>query len=376
MILIVLLLPFAGESPAVKAFDTFHTQSVYQLADTCDDLNDMGEMGKLLVDCFDGMRYVIVLASRSKKPANIAEVAPHLKPITETVAKIRAVRLKREFDNHYKAMMEMLACMSWVTCEAPSQLPAPFVKECVGSSEFWSNRIRKEFKGKDAPYQIEFCDNMKKLLNDLAAYITEHHKTGLTFNPKGVSLAEAAIRLADNPDTVKAAEEAEKVATKTKKRQSAVGNTVKGGNLMGMMSELAQRQTADGSSAATGLKKVSVHGLSHFFFLVRSCWSPYLISVFDRFPKINKLGAKSSKGATHLHRSSNLKLLHPQRRQPPRKRRAYQFLSISNVEQNGSLRIKPKKARSNTVTVDLSRLKLRIQSSRSMCTTVTRLQSR
>ena len=39
-----------GETPAVKAFDTFLTQSVYPLADTCDDLNDMGDMGKLLVD--------------------------------------------------------------------------------------------------------------------------------------------------------------------------------------------------------------------------------------------------------------------------------------------------------------------------------------
>mmetsp|Transcript_11917 Transcript_11917/g.28546 ORF Transcript_11917/g.28546 Transcript_11917/m.28546 type:complete len:513 (-) Transcript_11917:1057-2595(-) len=246
-----------GETPAVKAFDTFLTRSVYPLADTCDDLNDMGDMGKLLVDAFDGAKYVVVLASRSKKPASIAEIAPHLKPITENVAKIRSLRLKREFDNHCKAIMEMLACMSWVTCEAPAQLPAPFVKECIGSSEFWSNRIRKDFKGKDAPYQIAFCDNMKKLLTDLAAYITEHHKTGLTFNPKGVSLAEAAIRLSDDPEAVEAAEKAAEEATKTKKRQSAVGNTVKGGNVMGMMAELAQRKNADGSSAATGLKKVS-----------------------------------------------------------------------------------------------------------------------
>lgn len=251
------MLPFSstGETKAVKAFDSFLTQSVYPLADTCDDL-DMGDMGKLLVDTFDGAKYVVVLASRSKKPASIAEIAPHLKPITENVGKIRSLRLKREFDNHCKAMMEMLACMSWVTCEAPAQLPAPFVKECIGSSEFWSNRIRKEFKGKEAPYQIAFCDNMKKLLTDLAAYITEYHKTGLTFNPKGVSLAEAAIRLSDDPEAVQAAEKAANEATKTGKRQSAVGHTVKGSNVMGMMAELAQRKNADGSSAATGLKKV------------------------------------------------------------------------------------------------------------------------
>lgn len=228
--------------------------SVYKLADTCDDLNDMGALGKLLVDTFDGMRYVIVLASRSKKPADLTELAPHLKPITDNVTKIRGLRLKREFDNHYKAIMEMLACMSWVTCQAPQQLPAPFVKECIGSSDFWSNRIRKEFKGKDAPYQIAFCDNMKKLLQELASYIEAHHKTGLTFNPRGVSLAEAAIRLSDTPQANAAAQAAEKEAKKT--RPSVVGNVVKGGNVMGLMSELAGRKNQDGSSAATGLKKV------------------------------------------------------------------------------------------------------------------------
>jgi hypothetical protein len=334
----------------------------------------MGEMGKLLVECFDGMRYVIVLASRSKKPASIAEIAPHLKPITENVTKIRGLKLKREFDSHYKAVMEMLACMSWVTLEAPSQLPAPFVKECIGSSEFWSNRVRKEFKGKDAPYQIEFCDNMKKLLNDLAAYITEHHKTGLTFNPKGVSLAEAAIRLSDDPEAVKAAEEAEQVATKTKKRQSAVGNTVQGGNLMGMMSELALRQTADGSSAATGLKKVSVSSFRFLHVLItRRLTHPSI--VFCRFLKINKLGAKSSAEVKHLHRWLNRKLLRP-RRQSLRKRRACQLLSINNVERSGLWKTKPKKARSNTVTLESLKSKLVTQRNRFTFLTVTKLPSR
>lgn len=301
--------PFIGESEAVKAFDKFLTVSVYKLADTCDDLNDMGDLGKLLVDAFDAMRYVIVLASRSKKPANLADLVPHLKPITEKVSKIRALRLKREFDNHYKAMMEMLTCMSWVTCQAPQQLPAPFVKECIGSSDFWSNRIRKEFKGKDAPYQIAFCDNMKKLLQELASYITTHHKTGLSFNPKGVSLAEAAIRLSDTPEADAAAKAAEKEAKKA--RPSAVGNTVKGGNVMGLMSELAGRKSKDGSSAATGLKKVRLHdALCVLFKHSRTCLT---CSFCSRSPKINKPGARSLREVISQHQShqSQLLLLHP-----------------------------------------------------------------
>jgi hypothetical protein len=247
-----------GDTPALKAFDKFKNNAVYDLADACDDL-EMGSLGKELTEAFEGMRYVILLASKSKQPASLAELGSHLEPITEPVAKIRALRLSRDFDNHMKAMMEMVACVSWVTCSAPSQLPAPFVKECIGSSDFWSNRIRKEFKGKDdakSKHQLAFCNGMKKLLTDLAAYIDENHKTGLTFNPKGVSLAEASIRLSDNPLADAAAAATVKEDQKTHKRASLVGNTVKAGNMLGMVAELVGRKNEDGTSAATGLKKV------------------------------------------------------------------------------------------------------------------------
>lgn len=250
----------AGDTPSLKAFDKMMHGAVYKLADTCDDLEGMGDLGKLLTETFAGMRYVVLLASRSKEPEDMMELQSHLTPITDVVPKIKALRLHRDYDNHMKAVMEMLTCVSWVTCRAPAQLPAPFVKECVGSSDFWSNRIRKEYKGKDdekAKLQLAFCDGLKQLLNDLAAYIEEYHKTGLTFNPKGVSVAEAAIVLTDNPLTDAATTATRNNDKRTNKRASAVGNTVKGGNVAGMMAELAGRRNEDGSSAATGLKKVS-----------------------------------------------------------------------------------------------------------------------
>ena len=250
-----------GDTPSLKAYDKFMSSSVYKFADSCDDLGGMDNTGKLVVEVFEGMKYVLILASRSKQPNDMVELQPYLKPITDAVTKIRGLRLKRDYDNHIKAIMEMLTCVSWVTCRAPSQLPAPFVKECIGSADFWSNRIRKEYKGKDgddlATKQIAFCDNLKKLLSNLASYIEEYHKTGVTFNPKGVSIAEAAIVLSDTPASAAAAAAAEKVAHKTKP-SGPMGNVVKGGNVMGLMSELAGRRTGDGASAATGLKKVSM----------------------------------------------------------------------------------------------------------------------
>lgn len=247
----------SGENEALKAFEKFLTTSVYKFADACDDLKGMDDMGKLVVEVFEGMRYVLVLASKSKQPADMTGLQPHLTPITDACAKIRKVRLKRDFVNHEKTVNEMLACVSWVTCRAPTQLPAPFVKEVIGSADFWSNRIRKEYKGKDAPAQIAFCDGSKKVLVDLAAYVVEHHKTGVTFNPRGVSLAEAAAVLSDTPASAAAAAAVQKTEKKQHKTNPLVGGVVKGGNVAGLMSELAGRRSDDGSSAATGLKKVT-----------------------------------------------------------------------------------------------------------------------
>ena len=249
----------ALESPAVKAFDKYSNTTCYKFADACDDL-EMGEMGNLLTKFFEGMRYVIVLASLSKQPADMSELMAHLKPITDPMGEIKKLRLSRDFDNHFKAICEMLACCSWVTCRPPAQLPAPFVKECIGSSDFWSNRIRKDFKGKDddkAKLQLAFCDTLKATIIELSDYITEYHKAGLTFNPKGVSLAESAIRMTDTPLQDAAVEASRKKDQQSGKKNQDIGNTVKGGNMLGLVSELANRRSGDGSSAATGLRKVS-----------------------------------------------------------------------------------------------------------------------
>jgi len=247
------------DSPAVKAFDTYSNTVVYKCADNCDDLT-MGDMGKLLVKFFEGMRYVVVLASLSKQPADMAELSKHLKSITEPMSQIKQLRLSRDFDSHQKAICEMMACCSWLTCRPPAQLPAPFVKECIGSSDFWANRIRKEFKGKDddkSKLNLSFCDSLKATIVELSNYISEHHKTGLTFNPKGVSLAESAIRMTDNPLQDAAVEASRKKDQQAGKKNQDIGNTVKGGNMLGLVSELATRRSVDGSSAATGLKKVT-----------------------------------------------------------------------------------------------------------------------
>ena len=247
-----------GEAPAVKAFDAYVKGSVVPLAQTCDSLGELENAGTLLLDAWEGVRAIIVLASRAKAPAeSLGEaLTPYLGKTQEAVKKIRDLRLKRDWDRHQKTLVEMTGALSWILFKPPQQLPAPFVKEALGSAEFWSNRIRKDFKGKDET-QIAFCDNVKKALAELAKYIEEYHKAGLSFNPRGVSLAEAAIVLSDEVGD-QPAQALPDGKSPVGKRHPTLKGVAAGGNVGGLMSELAGRKSADGSSAATGLRKVRV----------------------------------------------------------------------------------------------------------------------
>jgi adenylyl cyclase-associated protein len=245
-----------GESPAVKAYDAYVKSAVVPLAQTCDSLDGLEKTGSLLLDAWEGVRLIIVLASRSKMPAESLGEAfgPYLTKTREAVKKMRDLRLKRDMDRHQKTLIEMVGALSWILFKPPQQLPAPYVKEALGSAEFWSNRIRKDFKGKDET-QIAFCDNVKKALVELAKYIEEFHKAGLTFNPRGVSLAEAAIVLTDEVDKPAPAMHDGKSPV-AKRHPTLKGTGTSSGNVGGLISELTGRKNADGSSAATGLRKV------------------------------------------------------------------------------------------------------------------------
>ena len=239
-------------SPGVEAYDEHVKNTVTPLVTACKELGEMDTVGDRLKDGWAGIRVIVVLASRSKLPEGDlpTELQPHLKPVQTALEEIRKLRLDRKFDWHLKAIMEMMTCLSWVLIKPPRGTPAGFCKEAIASCEFWSNKIRKEYKGKDDK-QIAFCDALKAVGNDLVAYITEYYKTGLTFNPRGVSLAEAAVTLQNSAPS---AEENDPTLSPRRRHLSISGGA---GGMTGIMAELQKKQTSDGASAATGLRKVN-----------------------------------------------------------------------------------------------------------------------
>lgn len=204
----------------------------------------MKDTGSHIDAIWKGTRDIVEIGTKCKKPGNVqTSLMPFLKPVQDAMTKIRQARLDRKYDWHIKAIMEMLTCVSWTIMSAPPA-PSAFIKESIGSTDFWANKIRKEYKGKDAG-QIAFCDTMKQMIQDLAAYVKEYHLSGLMWNPKGIETSDySASTSAQHP-----------TPTPTPAVISAPAPAA--GGVSSLMKELSLKKSKDGSSAATGLKKVS-----------------------------------------------------------------------------------------------------------------------
>ena len=232
--------------PALKAYDEHIANKVTPFVNACNSISGLKETGSNIDKIWLGIRTIIEIGTQCKKPSDVpAALMPKLKPVQDAMKDIRMARLDRKFDYHIKGIMEMLACASWVIMSAPPA-PASFIKDTVGSSDFWTNKIRKEYKGKDED-QIKFCDTMKALILDLSAYVKQYHLSGLMWNPRGVAID--AFQSSASPPAAAASQ-----SSKIVEKKSAIDG---GGGAKDIMKELAAKRTSDGSSAATGLKKVT-----------------------------------------------------------------------------------------------------------------------
>jgi len=173
---------------AITGFDAYCTKFLDPFVAACEKLGagDTTALGKCVKDCWGEMRKFIVMACACKDPGDItpemlAGMMEKMKALKDVSAKV-----KPEWILHSKTVGEGIASMSWV-CIKPG--PKDFVESYVGGSDYHSNSIRKEHRGKNLD-QIAFCDTFKSLLTGLMAYIKEYHLPGLTWNPKGVAYAD------------------------------------------------------------------------------------------------------------------------------------------------------------------------------------------
>lgn len=140
----------------------------------------VADQAKLFKEAVELELVLIAKASKQKKVGQ-DEFQKWIGPISELMTKISESESKyrgKDHTKHLKTVSEGSAALGWV-CVEPT--PGPYVKETIPSSEFWSNQILKEFKGKDEN-QVNWVKGYNGFLKALQSYIMAHHTTGLSWN--------------------------------------------------------------------------------------------------------------------------------------------------------------------------------------------------
>jgi len=114
-------------------------------------------------------RNLLVFASNNKKPPQDA-IPKILDPLSKAIQDVISIRDKsrgNELWNHLSAFSEGVPALGWV---AVSPTPGPYAAEYKGNSEFYTNKLRVQYKGKDEA-QMGFADGLSQFLGGLITYI-------------------------------------------------------------------------------------------------------------------------------------------------------------------------------------------------------------
>ncbi|VDB95717.1 unnamed protein product [Peniophora sp. CBMAI 1063] len=181
------------DPPAVKAFfEEIVDTKVKQFTKLTESFAapSVIEQAKVVEKLYTGLGGLIRTAALCKKPTEQNAFAELLQALQTDINAISAIKEKnfkeRTFANHLTFVAEGASAVGWVAIEGK---PGPYVGEVRDASQFYGNRIIKEFKEKE-PKHVEWVRLYLDILESMRKYIMAHHTTGLVWNPKGMSVAD------------------------------------------------------------------------------------------------------------------------------------------------------------------------------------------
>lgn len=143
---------------------------------------DVATHAKLVADAFKiQVQFLQLAASRSSPSEN--ELVQLLQPTSQKIQEIQGLREKNRaspFFNHLSAISESIPALGWVTV---SPAPAPYVKEMNDAGQFYTNRVLKDWKQKDAKHG-DWAKAWVETLTELQKFVKQHHTTGLVWSGK------------------------------------------------------------------------------------------------------------------------------------------------------------------------------------------------
>jgi len=124
------------------------------------------------------IRKFLETASKTPKPDD-TKLGELLGPASSAIGAVKEFQEKNRKSkqaNHLNTLGEGVAAFGWVA----QSLPAPYIGETLGSSQFWSNKILTEFKGKDQT-QVDWVNAFNSFLKEMQAYAKYYHTQGVAW---------------------------------------------------------------------------------------------------------------------------------------------------------------------------------------------------
>ncbi|KAH9056661.1 adenylate cyclase associated N terminal-domain-containing protein [Lactarius vividus] len=147
------------------------------------------EQATLVERLYTNLGGIIRTAAICKKPeqAAFAELLHGLQDDIGAISAIKDANWKeRDWVNHLSFVAEGSPAAAWIAVESK---PGPYVTDMKEATQFYGNRIIKDYKEKDKAH-VEWVRAYTAIFDDLKKYVMEYHTTGLVWNAKGISISE------------------------------------------------------------------------------------------------------------------------------------------------------------------------------------------
>jgi len=168
--------------PEVNAFDEAFNAPLKKMEDAAKAIGqEVVDMSKLVLDMFAAARKLVLVGCRCSKPDNNAQFAVITQKSQEGIAWLDKNFSKIKNVNILKAVNEAMTLLTWPTIGASAE---NFTVEMTGSVQCYTNKIVREYKGKDEN-QVAWTQGLVAACKALPTYINDFEKGGIKFNARG-----------------------------------------------------------------------------------------------------------------------------------------------------------------------------------------------
>jgi len=235
------------DSAAVQAYEALIAQYITPYVEHSGKVGapEVAEQAALVARAINAQRDMLKIVASSKKPSD--DVLQKLvKPTSDLITEITALKDKHRSSkafNHLSTVAEAIPALGWVMV---TPTPGPFVADMRGGSEFYSNRILKDYKGKEQVH-VDWVTSINGFLKELQNFIKQYNTTGLTWNPKGGDASSATVSSGSSSSTPAPAP-----AASSSSSTSSGSSDKPAANSNALFAALSK-----GTNVTTGLKKVT-----------------------------------------------------------------------------------------------------------------------